>query len=125
MLSFPELVLPPFDSAIVKLGLAVRPPSHCYTRLELRSSAAARGLSIAGQIIDPDYVGEIALLLFNRTSKVKYIQKGARVCQLVFTPFQRPLVLTSEPLAADGHREKIQGFNIGDEILEFPAQTLG
>jgi dUTP pyrophosphatase len=115
-------VIGPGDSALIKLGVAVRPPAGCYTRLELRSSAAARGLSTAGQIIDPDFVGEIALLLFNRTKKVKYIQKGSRVCQLIFSPYKRPIVITSDLLLPEGKRGKREGFSMSDEVLEFPAE---
>lgn len=72
----------------VPTGLVVRPPSGFYLQVCSRSGLARDGIFVANApgIIDPTYVGEIVILLFNGSHETKYVQHGNRIAQLVVAP---------------------------------------
>ena len=58
-----------------------------------RSGLGARdGLTVAQGVgvIDPDYTGEILVMLLNTSAEERRIRRGERVAQLVFQPFVMP-----------------------------------
>lgn len=62
-------------------------PSHCG-QIWPRSGIAARcGIDVMAGLIDPDYRGEICVVLVNHGNDVFMIKKGDRIAQLVLCPF--------------------------------------
>ena len=53
---------------------------------------AADGLTVAQGVgvIDPDYTGEILVVLLNTSGQERRIANGERIAQLIFQPFMRP-----------------------------------
>lgn len=85
------VALLPGEQKTIGTGLAVAIPIGCYGRIAERSGLAAKGLSIGGGVIDPNYRGEIRIIVrhlgfvidgnFNREPIV--IPVGQAIAQLI------------------------------------------
>ena len=78
-----DLELKSLETKTVGLELAVAIPEGHAGILVPRSSIAQKGLLIQTSIIDPDYTGEIHLIITNCSMESKFIFKDSRVCSLV------------------------------------------
>lgn len=67
----------------IGLGIAVAIPEGFAGMLVPRSSITQLGLLIQTSIIDPDYTGEIHLIITNCSNIRRYLGKNQRVCSLV------------------------------------------
>lgn len=91
-----EAVIPPGGRLAAPSGLAVEPLSgphpllagFVYSRSGL---GAVQGLTVAQGVgvIDPDYRGEIKVVLLNTSNEPRTIRRGDRIAQLVFQPVFR------------------------------------
>ena len=61
-----------------------------------RSSIAEKGLIIQTAIIDPDYTGEIHLIITNCTKNEILIEKNQRVCSLIVYNVLNPYIKVVE-----------------------------
>jgi dUTP pyrophosphatase len=54
-----------------------------------RSGFAVRGIFVANApgIVDPDYTGEIQVILFNGSTEPHYVKHGDRIAQVLVVPF--------------------------------------
>lgn len=83
------LDLAPGERRLVPCGFAIAIPRGYEGQVRPRSGLALRhGLSIpnAPGTIDPDYRGEVAVLLINLSSEPVRIEPGQRIAQLVICP---------------------------------------
>ena len=78
-----EFWLRPLETITVGLELAVSIPEGFAGMLVPRSSITERGLIIQTAVIDPDYTGEIHLIVTNCSNDVQCIKEGQRICSLV------------------------------------------
>ena len=78
-----EFWIRPFETITVGLELAVSIPEGFAGMLVPRSSITERGMIIQTAVIDPDYTGEIHLIVTNCSNNVQHIEEGQRVCSLV------------------------------------------
>jgi dUTP pyrophosphatase len=70
--------------SLVRCGVRAEFPSGCYGRVAGRSSQSlSRGLVVGAGVIDPDYSGEISVLLFNFGDEPAGIKGGDRIAQLI------------------------------------------
>ena len=76
--------IPPHSRAVVGTGLAIEPPKHTYTRIAPRSGLASRGIDVGAGVVDPDYTGELKVVLINTTDFVFSVKPGARIAQIIF-----------------------------------------
>lgn len=86
------VVLQPLETATVSLQLAVAIPEGFAGMLVPRSSIAAKGLVIQTAIIDPDYTGDIHLIITNCSNQIHVIEKDQRVCSLVVYSVLNPYI---------------------------------
>lgn len=86
-----DLTIRPHDTVLVSLGFAIELPRNFEAQVRSRSSMAGRGLVVANSpgTIDPDYRGEVKILLHNTYTLTLHVGKGTRVAQLVFAPVVR------------------------------------
>ena len=95
-------------NALVGTGLAVRIPVGCYGRVAPRSGLAVKHcIDVGAGVIDPDYTGEVKVVLFNRGFDNFEIKKGDRIAQLILerceTPHIKEIGLLEETLrGSDG-----------------------
>lgn len=75
--------LKPLETKTIGLGIGIQVPEGFAGMLVPRSSIAKKGLLIQTSIIDPDYTGEIHLIITNCSNNNVVIEKNQRVCSLV------------------------------------------
>lgn len=92
-----SFVIRPFETKTIPLGIGVSIPEGFAGMLVPRSSIAEQGLIIQTSVIDPDYAGEIHLIVTNCSNKTVMICKDDRVCSLVCVSILNPYIeLTNE-----------------------------
>jgi dUTP pyrophosphatase len=64
-----------------------------YGRIAPRSGLAVKhGVQTGAGVIDPDYTGELKVILFNHGSEKFEIKKGDRIAQLILEKCETPLI---------------------------------
>ncbi len=77
-------IILPGRRGVVPTGISVELPSGCYGRIAPRSGLAVRhGIQVGAGVVDPDYTGELKVVLFNHDSTPYAIKPGYRIAQLV------------------------------------------
>jgi dUTP pyrophosphatase len=92
----PDLVLAPGERRLVSTGLCMELPEGVECQVRPRSGLALRhGLTLpnAPATIDPDYRGELRVILWNAGDDPVDIPRGMRIAQLVFARFETPEVV--------------------------------
>ena len=78
-------------NALVATGLAITLPPGCYGRVAPRSGLAVKHcIQVGAGVIDPDYTGEVKVVLFNHGDKDFEVKKGDRIAQLVLERCETP-----------------------------------
>lgn len=95
-----------FETKTVGLNLKVAIPEGFAGMLVPRSSIAEKGLIIQTSIIDPDYTGEIHLIVTNCSTKHQTIQKDSRLCSLVVYSVLNPYLQFVDELPNTERGEK-------------------
>lgn len=81
-----ELVLMPGERALVPTGIAIALPPGFEAQIRPRSGLAIKygiGMLNSPGTIDPDYRGEIKVILINLGDKPFKIRRGDRIAQMV------------------------------------------
>ena len=78
-------VILPQHRVVVSTGIQVALPEGTYGRVAPRSGLAVKhGLDVGAGVIDPDYKGELKVVLFNHDPKQAFIiRPGYRIAQLI------------------------------------------
>ena len=97
-----RIVVEPRGQKLIHTALMVMPPTGHYLRLATRSSMALRGLSIRGGVIDPDYRGELKVILYNSSREPYRVEVGQRVAQMICERYTLPAVLEVNELPPTG-----------------------
>jgi len=87
-----SVVLGPLERTLVPTGLYVEIPEGYEIQVRPRSGLAARhGISLvnAPGTIDPDYRGEIKVIVVNLSNEPFELKPGERIAQLVVAQFTR------------------------------------
>jgi dUTP pyrophosphatase len=92
---------------VVSTGIAISLPPGVYGRVAPRSGLAMKnGIQIGAGVIDPDYTGEISVIIFNMGDTDFEVKKGDRVAQLILerceTPPVEEISLLEETERGDG-----------------------
>ena len=86
-------VILPGRRAIVSTGISVQMPPGVYGRIAPRSGLAVKnGIDVGGGVIDPDYTGELKVVLFNHDQNPFVIKPGYRIAQLILERCEVPPV---------------------------------
>lgn len=101
-----SFIIKAHETVTVGLGLAVAIPEGHAGMLVPRSSIAAKGLLVQTAIIDPDYTGEIHLIITNCNNTDVAINRDDRVCSLVVYSVLNPYleVVTEMTPTARGNK---------------------
>lgn len=86
--------LKPGESVLIGVGIVFAVPPMVDCQVRPRSGLANRfgvELSNSPGTIDPDYRGEIGVLLRNRGEQAFVVEKGMRIAQLIFTKVRLPV----------------------------------
>ena len=104
-----EVVLQPGEIRLVSTGLVMELPEGIECQVRPRSGLALKhGLTLPNSpgTIDPDYRGELRIIMQNLGPEPVSLRRGERVAQLVFSRFEAPTVLESDVL---GDTERGEG----------------
>jgi dUTP pyrophosphatase len=80
-------------NVLVGTGIAISIPDGLYGRVAPRSGLAVKHcIDVGAGVIDPDYTGEIKVVLFNHGDKDFEVKKGDRIAQLILERCETPMV---------------------------------
>lgn len=92
-------VILPWRRAVVSTGVSIRLPPGVYGRIAPRSGLAVKnGIQVGAGVVDPDYTGEIKVVLFNQDDQPFVIKPGYRVAQLILERCEVPSVVEVQDL---------------------------
>lgn len=109
-------VISPQERKFIGTGIQIRQfPAGCYARVASRSSVSLSGIDVGAGVIDPDFSGEVKVLLVNFTASYVEIMPGQRIAQLVFEKFAVPEIFEEtvfgDRLKVDCHSNVVRGEN--------------
>ena len=90
------VTLQPGEIRLVGTGLVMELPEGVECQVRPRSGLALkRGITLPNSpgTIDPDYRGELRVILQNLGSETVTLERGERIAQLVFARFEAPAVV--------------------------------
>jgi dUTP pyrophosphatase len=81
------------ERGIVSTGICATIPHGVYGRIAPRSGLSVKhGIQTGAGVIDPDYTGELKVILFNHGSESFEIKQGDRIAQLILEKCETPLI---------------------------------
>jgi len=94
-----DIVVASRGSALVATGIAMSIPRGCYGRVAPRSGLAVKhSIDVGAGVVDPDYRGEVKVLLFNFGDCDFKVEAGMRVAQMIVERCATPVVLEVDSL---------------------------
>jgi dUTP pyrophosphatase len=85
-----DYVVQPGRRTVVSTGISVQFPPGTYGRIAPRSGLAVKhGIDVLAGVIDPDYTGELKVVLFNSDARQSFvIRQGYRIAQIILENFE-------------------------------------
>lgn len=91
--------LRPMEQKAVRTGIAIKIPDGCVGLIRDRAGIVSKmNVHTAAGTFDPDYRGEISIVLINFSDETIEIEKGMRIAQLVIIPVVKVQVQEVEKL---------------------------
>ena len=88
-----DLTVKAYGKALVPTDICIKMPHGVYGRIAPRSGLAWKNhIDIGAGVIDPDYRGNVGVVMFNHSSTDLEIKKGDRVAQLILEKYLRCIV---------------------------------
>jgi deoxyuridine 5'-triphosphate nucleotidohydrolase len=64
--SYVKVIIPPKSIVSIETGISIKVPNGCYGQIASRSGLAIKfGLNAMAGVIDPDYTGDVTVILIN------------------------------------------------------------
>lgn len=96
-----EYSVPPRGRETIMLDLGMAIPAGYYGRIAPRSSLASKHhIDVGGGVIDPDYRGNVGVILFNHGDTAFVVAAGQRVAQLIIERIATPSICEVTTLPA-------------------------
>jgi dUTP pyrophosphatase len=86
--AFDSIVIPAGENRLVPTKIKIHLPHGVYGRIAPRSSMSKNNIEVGAGVIDPDYRGEIMVLLRNLNSSSVTINKKDRIAQLILEQYK-------------------------------------
>ena len=88
-----NFIIPPHDQLLIPTQIELQIPLGYYGRLASKSGLAIlHQLHVGAGVIDPDYTGEIMVLLINTASHLHPIKRGDPIAQLILEKVSIPIL---------------------------------
>lgn len=102
-----KAIVPPRATTNVPTGLSVECPDGFFLFVCPRSGLAKHSLTVTNSpgLIDPDYRGEIRVMLYNGGFETFYVEHEMRIAQLVIMPITPAVIIEARELS---HTERGQ-----------------
>ncbi|MCH2460409.1 MAG: dUTP diphosphatase [Gemmatimonadetes bacterium] len=97
-----SVTLEPGEIRLVGTGLVMELPEGVECQVRPRSGLALRhGITLPNSpgTIDPDYRGELKIIMQNLGGESVTLERGSRIAQLIFARFEEPEVVLSEQVS--------------------------
>lgn len=98
-----QVTILPGQISLIPTGIAIELPDGYEAQIRPRSGLALRnGISLVNSpgTIDPDYRGEIQVIIINHGVESFTVRNGDRIAQMVICPFVRPVFIEVAELKA-------------------------
>ena len=97
------VTVPPGGRSLIPAGFSVAIPDGYVGLVWPRSGKAVKeGMDTGAGVIDPDYRGEVQVLLFNHSRMPSHIHIGDRIAQMVVVPCMTAYTVVDELPAVSG-----------------------
>jgi len=84
LFSAEEKIIAPRARVMIHTDIVIELPPNCYGRIAPRSGLAwNHGIDVGGGVIDPDYRGNVKVILFNHSNVEYRVNIGDRIAQLI------------------------------------------
>jgi len=84
---------------LFKTGIATACREDCYIRVAPRSGLAFKnGIDTMAGVIDPDYRGELGVILYNTSTEPFVVHHGMRIAQIIVERFEPSQIMQVESL---------------------------
>lgn len=83
LFAFDDYEIPPESIQVIKTGIRATPPNGHYLLVTGRSGLSQRGFLVIQGTIDPDYTGDISVIVHNVNRCTLYVQRGNRIAQMI------------------------------------------
>jgi dUTP pyrophosphatase len=85
--------IPPHTHCLIPLDIQICPPMGTYAQILFRSGHATKHcIDVKAGVIDPDYRGNVQVLLHNDSDKPFQVNVGDRIAQLVLINIETPTI---------------------------------
>jgi dUTP pyrophosphatase len=96
-----DFVLDIQSHLLVPTGLGFQLPNGVYGRIAPRSGLTVKhGIHIGAGVVDPDYMGEVKVAMFNLGLEPVSFKKGDRIAQLILERCEVPEVVEVDILGS-------------------------
>jgi dUTP pyrophosphatase len=100
--------IPAWGRGLIKTDIAVKVPIGTYGRIAGRSGLALKGVTVAGGVIDRDYIGNVGVILYNFSDDEFKVNIGDRIAQLILEQIRTPEIIETQNL--DNTERGAKGF---------------
>lgn len=109
-----QAIVSPRSSKMISTKLVLIPPPGYFISICSRSGMATGSIFVANSpgIVDPDYTGEIKIILYNGGHESAYIKHGQRIAQAILLPYISSELVLIDEIAPTARGEK--GFGSTD-----------
>ena len=95
-----DFVIQPKEQNIVFIDLAITPPEGYYAHLMSKSGLTILyELEVKAGVIDPDFTGNVGVVLKNNSDKLTERIAGEQIAELLFIKVANPLLIQVPQLA--------------------------
>ena len=120
------VTIPPATRTLVPTSISIETPDNTYGRITLHSGLASKAnVNIGARVINPDYRGELKVLMINNSNKPHKVHSGDCIAQLILEGAQTPLIVVTDSLSTTIRGQA--GFGLTDmtpELAEIFEVTL-
>lgn len=103
-----RVYIDPYQTVIVKTGLAFEIPEGWHIQVHTRSSFGKRGIRCHLGIVDSGYRNELGIIITNGSLEHFLIEKGDKFAQLIFLPV--PIVVMTQTDTLSNSDRGLGGF---------------
>lgn len=83
-----QITIEPWTRKLIPTGIAISVPCGTYGRIAPKFGLAANHcIDVGAGVIDPDYRGEVKVLLINNSNTPFEVKRGDRIAQLILEQF--------------------------------------
>ena len=118
-----DYVVPPQERTLIKTDIQIAMPDGCYGRIAPRSGLAKNHfIDIGAGVIDPDYRGNVEIIMYNFGKKHFNVKKGDSIAQLILEKIFITPYITEVPKLNETERGN-KGFGSTNVYAKRPKCT--